>query len=64
MTGRHILARVIMPKTTGGYAGTLPLWGFAYQLEIARHPEGVLVTAYDGPPTDGYRIPAIDGEAT
>ena len=58
--GRHILARAVMPRAEGGYVGTLNLWGFAYGIEITKHAEGVLVTAYDGPVAAGYELPGID----
>ena len=58
--GRHIVARAVMPRSDAGYAGTLNLWGFAYGIEITKHADGVLVTAYDGPVAPGYDVPGID----
>lgn len=58
--GRHIVARSILPRADGGYAGTLSLFGFVYGVEITKHADGVLVTAYDGPVAPGYEVPGID----
>lgn len=59
--GRHIVARAIMPKADAGYAGALNLFGFVYGIEITRHADGVLVTAYDSATVaPGYEVPGID----
>jgi hypothetical protein len=58
--GRHIVARAVMPRTGQTYAGTLNLFGFTYGIEITKHADGVLITAYDGPVAPGYEIPGLD----
>ncbi len=59
-TGRHILARVLLDRTEGGYDGVLPLYGFAYHLEFRKNGDKVEVTAFDGPAIGAYRIPVVD----
>jgi hypothetical protein len=60
--GRHIVARAVLPRADGCYAGELVLWGYRYSLEVTRHEDGVQIVAYDGPPTGWARIPLLDGE--
>jgi len=60
--GRHIVARAVLPRADGCYAGTLVLFGFQYGLVVTRSGDGVLVEAFDGPATGLYRIPLLDDE--
>jgi len=60
--GRHVVARAVLPRADGAYAGDLVLFGFRYSLVVTRSGDGIEVVAYDGPPVGAYRQPLIDGE--
>ena len=66
--GLHIISRAILSSLeAGGYAGEIAVWGCRYECEIHRTSGGVEVVLWqpagDVVPADGYRQPAIDGEA-
>ena len=58
--GRHIVARTIVQRADGCYAGTMTLFGYAYFLEITRSGDGLQIVAFDGPAVGPYRQPLID----
>jgi hypothetical protein len=66
--GRMIISRAVLASLeAGGYAGEISVWSCKYECEIHRAAGGVEVVLWQPAggvvPADGYRQPAIDGEA-
>lgn len=63
--GRNIHVRVVFERLPeGGYRASVPIWGFAYEMEIRGAGGQPELTVFDGAePVGAYRQPALDGEA-